>query len=512
MITIQLYNSVCQLRGLERAAYEALQEHISYIDQQVDYQFHRVIKQLRRVNSQLNNSALGGDEKALRQQRAILTKQANELDKQRKITLLNDSEFPAGLLPRVLDWLEAQELQFEVEDKRLEPKRNSVKIMNKVPFPDLRYYQKEGIKAALIDGRGILEIVTGGGKTVLAAKLIWTLGVKTLIITPSKNITDMMEEVMTRFFGSGSVEVLSTKTSKLKKPISICNIQALVKISPEVFKGVDAVFIDEFHHCLSENTIISMPYRRNKTIKQLYKSFHAGHSPSVKSWNGKAFEYKKITNAFKYAAPEDLYEIEVVDEDGKSKIIECTAEHKILTKNGYKKAGELSEQDEVLLGYVTGKEARRRRGNNPDYKKHLSERASKNNKKRDPNKQRDAINALIKNGKYNPYGRGRYGNGVDLTPTQKMLQSCLNLPTEISVAVKDKQRPYHYKLDLADVQNKIGIEVDGSSHKNRKAQDERKDKRLGEIGWKILRIPENPSMAELQEFLKKWELLKRSLT
>jgi superfamily II DNA or RNA helicase len=248
MVHIALSNSVCQLRGLGREDYEALQDHLSYIDQQVDYQFHRVIKQLRRVNSQLNNSAFGGDDKSLRQQRAILTKQANELEKQRKITLLNDSEFPAGLLPRVLDWLEAKNLKFEIEDKRIEPKRNSVKIMNKTPFPDFRHYQKTAVKNLLVDGRGIVVLPTGTGKTVTAAKMIWTLGVKTLIITPSKNITDMMEEVMIRFFGSGSVEVLNSKTVKLKKPISICNIQSLVKIPAGAFKDVNAVFIDEFHH------------------------------------------------------------------------------------------------------------------------------------------------------------------------------------------------------------------------------------------------------------------------
>jgi hypothetical protein len=99
---------------------------------------------------------------------------------------------------------------------------------------------------------GDFTVTHNTGKTVTAAKMIWTLGVKTLIITPSKSITDMMEDVMSKFFGSGSVEVLSTKTTKLKKPISICNIQSLIKIPASVFKDVDCVIIDEFHHSASE--------------------------------------------------------------------------------------------------------------------------------------------------------------------------------------------------------------------------------------------------------------------
>jgi superfamily II DNA or RNA helicase len=248
MVKITLSNSTCQLLGLERADYAALQDHMSYIDQAADYSFQKIIKQLRRVNTMLNNSSLGADEKSLRKQRAFLSKEAERLDKERKITLVNNNEFPSGILPRVLDWLTAEEIEWEVQDKRVEPKRNSVKIMNKLPFPDFRYYQKDAVKNLLNDGRGIVVLPTGTGKTVTAAKMIWELGVKTLIITPSKNITDMMEEVMVRFFGSGAVEVLNTKAVKVKKPIAICNIQALIKIPPSAFQDVNAVFIDEFHH------------------------------------------------------------------------------------------------------------------------------------------------------------------------------------------------------------------------------------------------------------------------
>jgi superfamily II DNA or RNA helicase len=252
MIQIVIYNSTCNIAGLSTTIYRELESYLSYNDQQADYQFHKVMKQLKRVNAFLSNKSFKSDEKQLLQQRAILSKQLKELDAQRKISLLRSNEFPSGLLPRTLDWLIERKLEYKLVDKRVEPKKNSVKLQTKVPFPDLRHYQKAAIKKLIDDGRGVVVLPTGTGKTVTAAKMLWSLGVKTLIVTPSKSITDMMEQVMTKFFGSGSVEVLNTKTVKLKKAISVCNIQSLVKIAPGVFKDVDCVVIDEFHHSAAE--------------------------------------------------------------------------------------------------------------------------------------------------------------------------------------------------------------------------------------------------------------------
>lgn len=252
MVKITLYNSTCQLLGLERADYAALQDHLSYANEQAEYSFQRVIRQLQQVNAALDGRGLGGDQAELKKQRAILSQKAKELDKERRVTMLDHNEFPSGLLPMVLDWLTDEEFEWEVDDKRIEPKRQSAKIINKTPFPDLRYYQEASVKALMTDGRGIVVLPTGTGKTVTAAKMIWELGVRTLIITPNKEITKMMREVMVKFFGSGSVEVLNTKSVKIKKAISICNIQALIKLDPSVLKGIDAVFIDEFHHSAAE--------------------------------------------------------------------------------------------------------------------------------------------------------------------------------------------------------------------------------------------------------------------
>jgi superfamily II DNA or RNA helicase len=82
--------------------------------------------------------------------------------------------------------------------------------------------------------------------------MIWYLCVTVLIVTPSKRINSMMLKTMEKYFGKGKVAKLTTKSGKLDKPINIVNIQALLKIDPNVLSSIQAVFIDEFHHSAAD--------------------------------------------------------------------------------------------------------------------------------------------------------------------------------------------------------------------------------------------------------------------
>jgi very-short-patch-repair endonuclease len=50
--------------------------------------------------------------------------------------------------------------------------------------------------------------------------------------------------------------------------------------------------------------------------------------------------------------------------------------------------------------------------------------------------------------------------------------------------------PHCYKLDLANLEMKMGIELDGGSHLTltRREQDQKKDALLRSLGWKVLRL------------------------
>lgn len=50
--------------------------------------------------------------------------------------------------------------------------------------------------------------------------------------------------------------------------------------------------------------------------------------------------------------------------------------------------------------------------------------------------------------------------------------------------------PTNYKVDFGNPRTKVAIEVDGSSHNclQQRAKDRKKEKKLAELGWSVLRV------------------------
>ena len=59
--------------------------------------------------------------------------------------------------------------------------------------------------------------------------------------------------------------------------------------------------------------------------------------------------------------------------------------------------------------------------------------------------------------------------------------------------------PTHYKLDIANPDFMMAVEVDGPSHSSleRKAQDAKKDRFLRSLGWTVLRFTNQEVMDDL---------------
>lgn len=108
-----------------------------------------------------------------------------------------------------------------------------------------------------------------------------------------------------------------------------------------------------------------------------------------------------------------------------------------------------------------------------------------------------------------------YGNGLSLTPTQISIHSMLDRrwKTEVSVRTGVPNRstfPYCYKIDIANESEKIGIEIDGSSHYaiERKKLDKKKDEFLSSIGWTIYRISDKKAEDLLRSCKSGLEILR----
>src|SRR5690606_24271783 len=97
--------------------------------------------------------------------------------------LFKGNRFPTGLLPKFIAALEGTGAEYEINDQRRKPAQKQIKHVLRESFPAMRYYQRAMSRVAMENGRGICVAPTGTGKTLTIARMIWEMGVKTLIIT-----------------------------------------------------------------------------------------------------------------------------------------------------------------------------------------------------------------------------------------------------------------------------------------------------------------------------------------
>jgi very-short-patch-repair endonuclease len=101
--------------------------------------------------------------------------------------------------------------------------------------------------------------------------------------------------------------------------------------------------------------------------------------------------------------------------------------------------------------------------------------------------------------KHGPKVRG--GNGTGLTKPQSMAVQALGSQwfTEVVICTMKSSKqgyPHHYKVDVANKELMIAIELDGPSHGSlkRQSQDRKKDSLLRNLGWKVLRLKNEEAM------------------
>src|SRR5215471_10430412 len=88
----------------------------------------------------------------------------------------------------------------------------------------------------------------------------------------------------------------------------------------------------------------------------------------------------------------------------------------------------------------------------------------------------------------------RGGNGTPMPPSQSLLQTVLNrdwIPEyAISLGRWQPGYPKCYKVDFGNPTTRIAIEIDGNYHNrpDQQHKDMKKDKKLRELGWSVLRL------------------------
>lgn len=103
----------------------------------------------------------------------------------------------------------------------------------------------------------------------------------------------------------------------------------------------------------------------------------------------------------------------------------------------------------------------------------------------------------------------RGGNGT-LTEPQQRLAQALGLPMEYAIITapvthRFPSLPHCYKVDIADPERRLAIEVDGRTHKLRKWRflDQRKAAVLSALGWSVLRFSNREVLQDLPAVLER---------
>lgn len=154
--------------------------------------------------------------------------------------------FPTGLLPRVMAALEPLRLDY-VWDRRIPDDRPHLKFpTNNV---DPRYYQVDAAEAALEEGRGIIEIGTGGGKTEIAIYLVSRACVSTLFLVHTKELLEQARERFANALYDGALDRVGQigDGQVHLRPVTIATMQAVCAGLGAAFeKGDEETGHDDF--------------------------------------------------------------------------------------------------------------------------------------------------------------------------------------------------------------------------------------------------------------------------
>ncbi len=152
--------------------------------------------------------------------------------------------FLSGALPRVKATLAAAGVRWRLRDLRFAaPPAGPWRLADGIA---LRDYQREVVEEALRRGRGLVDVGTGGGKTLLAAAIVANLSRPTLWVVTTRTLLHQTVACVRSFLGVDP-GVLG-EGERRPAPLTVALIQSLlagVDLSP--WRGGTLVF-DEGHH------------------------------------------------------------------------------------------------------------------------------------------------------------------------------------------------------------------------------------------------------------------------
>jgi superfamily II DNA or RNA helicase len=121
----------------------------------------------------------------------------------------------------------------------------------------LRPDQLRVIRAALVEGCGLLHVATGGGKTATAAAIIKAILRRTLFLVHTKQLLHQARQAIASFLGTIDEHIGVVGDGRFDpKQITVATVQSLTRVQGAAkkrvvaayLKTVEVLFLDETHH------------------------------------------------------------------------------------------------------------------------------------------------------------------------------------------------------------------------------------------------------------------------
>lgn len=170
---------------------------------------------------------------------------STKIQEYQKSVILSDGRFPAGLIPRVIEWGAARDIPIDVIYGQM------AKGTYPVNFPSingivLREDQNRTILESARIGRGYIQYPTGSGKTVIAAGLIscYPKEIRALFLCHTVTLLEQTKKDFAKFFDE-PIGVIGGGTTDIQR-ITVATIQSYSRLVNAEWR--DLVIVDECHH------------------------------------------------------------------------------------------------------------------------------------------------------------------------------------------------------------------------------------------------------------------------
>ena len=174
-----------------------------------------------------------------------------------------------GLVPEIVKFLNSQTIPFEIAmNAELEAVFKQMQFHSNVKQLQsdyqLRDYQEEAVNKALSTGYGVIELATGGGKTLIIANLVYTVtqlmgkSKRVLIIVPDIGLVEQTSKDFVSYFPIETVTKWSGNNEiDTKAQVIIANMGILQSEKSDLtwFKEVGMLIVDECHKLRRGNKV-----------------------------------------------------------------------------------------------------------------------------------------------------------------------------------------------------------------------------------------------------------------